>query len=53
LFNEWCMCCMERERMIGLVIKIVLIVAMKGWFNYVSVANYCSLLLNFSYILEL
>jgi hypothetical protein len=23
---------------------------MKGWFNYVSIANYCSFLLNFSYI---
>jgi hypothetical protein len=26
---------------------------MKGWFNYVLIANYCSFLLNFSYILEL
>jgi hypothetical protein len=26
---------------------------MKGWFNYVSIANYCSFLLNFSYILKL
>jgi hypothetical protein len=51
--NGACVVWRERERMIGLVIKIVLIVAMKGWFNYVSVANYCSLLLNFSYILEL
>jgi hypothetical protein len=26
---------------------------MKGWFNYVSIANYYSVLLNFSHILEL
>jgi hypothetical protein len=26
---------------------------MKGWFNYVSIANYCSFLLNFNYILKL
>jgi hypothetical protein len=42
-----------RERKICLVIKIFLLVAMKGWFNYVSIANYCSFLLNFSHILEL
>jgi hypothetical protein len=32
---------------------LFLLVAMKGWFNYVSIANYCSFVLNFSYILEL
>jgi hypothetical protein len=29
-----------RERKIGLVIKIFLLVVMKGWFNYVSIPNY-------------
>jgi hypothetical protein len=33
---------MEREMKIGLIIKIFLLVAMKGWFNYVSIASYCS-----------
>jgi hypothetical protein len=30
-----------------------LLVAMKGRFSYVSIANYCSFFLNFSHILEL
>jgi hypothetical protein len=47
------MCFVWRERKIGLVIKIFLLVAMKDWFNYVLIANYCSFFLNFSYILEL
>jgi hypothetical protein len=47
--NSACVC-MERERKIGLVIKIFLLVAMNDWFNYVSIANYCSFLLNFSCI---
>jgi hypothetical protein len=39
-------CVVWRERKIGLVIKIVLLVGMKGWFAYVLIANYCSFLLN-------
>jgi hypothetical protein len=32
----------ERERKIGVVIKIFcLLVARKGWFIYVSIANFC------------
>ena len=38
--------------MIGLVIKIVFINCY-DWFNYVLIANYCSFLLNFNYILKL
>jgi hypothetical protein len=45
--------CLYGERKIGLVINIVLLVATKGWFNYVSIANFCLFLLNFSHILEL
>jgi hypothetical protein len=33
-----------RGRKIGLVIKIFLLVDMKGWFNYVSIVNFSSFL---------
>jgi hypothetical protein len=43
-----------RERKTGLVIKIFcLLVARKGWFNYVSLSYFCSFFLNFSNILDL
>jgi hypothetical protein len=42
-----------RGRKIGLVIKIFLLVDMKGWFNYVSIVNFSSFFINFSHILEL
>jgi hypothetical protein len=40
------MYCMQRE-------QDFLLVSMKDWFNYVSIASYCSFFLNFIYILEL
>jgi hypothetical protein len=48
--NGACVCMEIEEDRFG---NYFLLVTLKGWFNYVLVANYCSFLLNFSQILKL
>jgi hypothetical protein len=49
--NGACVCMNREEDMFGN--KGFLLVAMEGWFNYVSLASFWLFLLKFSHILEL